>query len=229
MRVPSLTPAGILTLNRRVRRSRPEPRQFGHGSSMIVPLPRQRGHGDESANRPCDSAIDPAAAALRTDDRRRPRLRARAAADVAARLEAHRERRLDALERVLERQGDLDLDVRAPLAARLPGRPAAHAAAEQPAEQVAEVAELAEVERDALAARAEAHTAVRRAVVVVGLALLRVGEDVVGGLQLLEALLRLLVARVLVRVVLPGELAVRLLDLVGRRAPWRRRGSRRGS
>ena len=54
------------------------------------------------------------------------------------------------------------------------------------------------------------------AALVVLLALLGVGQDRVRLLHLLEALLGLLVARVLVRVVLARELAVGLLDLVGR-------------
>src|SRR5207302_1557102 len=142
-----------------------------------------------------------------------------ASADVARALEAHRQRRFDALQRVLERERDLHLDVGAALPALLLPAASAHAtAAEQPAGQVAEVAELAEIERHALPAGAEADTAVRRAVLVVRLALLRVGEDVVGGLQLLEPLLGLLVALVRVRVVLPGELPIRLLDLLRRRA-----------
>src|SRR5581483_2299117 len=125
----------------------------------------------------------------------------------------------DALQRVLERERDLDLHVGAALPSLLlPAAAADAAAAEQPAEQVAQVAELSEVERDALPARPEADAAVRRAVLVVGLPLLGVREDVVGGLQLLEPLLGVLVALVRVRVVLPGELPVRLLDLVRRRA-----------
>ena len=52
---------------------------------------------------------------------------------------------------------------------------------------------------------------------VVLLALVRVADDVVGRLDLLEALLGLRVVRVAVRVVLARELAVGLLDLVGRR------------
>src|SRR5581483_3016618 len=154
-----------------------------------------------------------AAAALRADGRRCTGLRARAVADLAGALEADGQRRLHTPERVLEGERDLDLDVRAALPA--PTAPsAAHAPAEQAAEQVAEVAELAEVEGDAFAARAEADAPVRRAVGVVRPPLVRVGEDVVGGLQLLEALLGLLVARVLVRVIAARELAVRLLDLL---------------
>src|SRR5581483_1177309 len=95
------------------------------------------------------------------------------------------------------------------------------AAAEDPSEEVAEVAEVeALAGREGEAARpagaGEASAAVRCAERVVALSLLRVGEDVVGGLHLLEALLRARVARVLVRVVLARELAVRLLDLLRR-------------
>jgi hypothetical protein len=48
---------------------------------------------------------------------------------------------------------------------------------------------------------------------IVGRALVRVGEDRVGLVGLLEAILRRAVARVLVRVVLEGQRAERLLDL----------------
>src|SRR5439155_337374 len=59
MRVPSLTPAGILTVYRLVRRSRPEPPQRGQGSSITVPLPRQRGQGCDRAKNPWLSATTP--------------------------------------------------------------------------------------------------------------------------------------------------------------------------
>src|SRR5439155_20288288 len=51
---------------------------------------------------------------------------------------------------------------------------------------------------------------------VVELPLLGVGEGVVGEGDVLEPLLRLLAPSVQIRMVLPGELAVRLLDLIGR-------------
>src|SRR4051812_17092221 len=59
MRVPSLTPAGIFTVYRFVRRSRPDPWHVAHGVSTIDPMPRQRGHGCWSANRPWDVATTP--------------------------------------------------------------------------------------------------------------------------------------------------------------------------
>src|SRR4029450_7993164 len=85
------------------------------------------------------------------------------------------------------------------------------------AEQVAEVSQIAEVEGEP-APGLEARPPVGRAPGVVLLALLRVGENVVRRLDLLEALLGILVAGVRVRVVLARELPVRLLDLVLRRA-----------
>src|SRR5436309_4423335 len=57
--VPSLTPAGIFTVYRFVLRSRPEPWQRGHGSSITVPLPRQRGHGVDSPKSPWLSILTP--------------------------------------------------------------------------------------------------------------------------------------------------------------------------
>jgi hypothetical protein len=54
------------------------------------------------------------------------------------------------------------------------------------------------------------------AVLVVGGALLRVGQDLVGFLGFLELLLGLGIVRIAVRMVLHGQLAVGLLDLVVR-------------
>ena len=90
------------------------------------------------------------------------------------------------------------------------------AAAEEPAEEIAEVAEVADVEVEAAAGLAAAACAVRTERVVL-LALLRVLQHVVRRLDLLEARLRALVARVAIRVMLARELAVRLLDLFLRR------------
>jgi len=62
---------------------------------------------------------------------------------------------------------------------------------------------------------AHGHAVVDAAVAVVAAALLRVGEDRVGLVDLLEALLRLLVAGVAVGVVLQRQAPVRGLDLGG--------------
>src|SRR5262249_27765148 len=93
-------------------------------------------------------------------------------------------------------------------------------AAEQPAEEVAEITEVEVAEVDVAEAAGAARPAVGRAERVVGLALLVVREHVVGGLDLLEPLLGLAVARIAVRAMLARELAVRLLDLVLRRVLW---------
>src|SRR5207247_7877468 len=137
-----------------------------------------------------------AAVAFRADLRRRAGLRARAVALGARRLQRDRDLRLDALERVLEGEIDLHLDVAAALGAgSSAARPAAAAAAaEDAAEEIAEVAdvEVAEVDVAAL----EAAAPVRRAEGVVLLALLRIGEQVVGALDFLESLLGRGVARI---------------------------------
>ncbi|EUA26806.1 chaperone DnaJ 2 domain protein [Mycobacterium intracellulare] len=44
-RMPSPTPAGILTLISRRARTRPSPMHWWHGSGMTTPTPRQVGHG----------------------------------------------------------------------------------------------------------------------------------------------------------------------------------------
>src|SRR6185503_15001681 len=128
--------------------------------------------------------------------------------------------RLGSAQRVIERETHLGLDVGAThrlLPRTTSGGAAAEDVAEASPEDVAEV-EVAEVDVDAAWARPRRAAAVRRAEAVVCLPLLGVREDVVRGLHLLEALLGALVPLVRVRVELARELAVRLLDLVGRRA-----------
>src|SRR5205085_783739 len=132
-----------------------------------------------------------------------------AVAGVAGELELHRHRRLHAAQRILERHAHLDLDIVPALPAALRLRTAT-AAVEETAEEISEI-EVAEVERRPARPRTAADATVRRPEAVVLLSLLRVGEDVVGALHLLEALL---VPRALVRVHLANELAVGLLDLV---------------
>src|SRR5207248_2023598 len=81
------------------------------------------------------------------------------------------------------------------------------------AEQVAEDVPEATGERAGVEASA-AEAGERAAAAVVLLALLGIREHIVGLRDLLEALLRSLVARVAVRVVLARQLAVSLLDLL---------------
>src|SRR6266508_248530 len=160
-----------------------------------------------------------ATVALGTDHRRRAGLRTGAAAFAACGRQLDRNPDLGAPERVLEGELHLDRDVVAANRLTACARPPAGPAAEDAAEQVAEIADVepAEVEVDVLPAR-PGTAAVRRAEAVVLLALRVVREHVVGGLHLLEALLRRGVAGVSVRVVLARELAIRLLDLVLRGA-----------
>src|SRR5262249_17359504 len=161
-----------------------------------------------------------AAVADRADDRRRARLGARAAADAARGRHLDRDLRLQPAQRVLEGEVHGYLEIRSTLRLSPASAAASCAAAEEAAEEVAEIAEVvvaagvAEVE----VARIEPRAAAVAAECVVLLALLRVGERVVRVLDLLELLLGGGVARVLVRVVLGGELAVGLLDLLRRRA-----------
>src|SRR4051794_7519481 len=177
------------------------------------------GLGD--GEQPLALRLDAAALAARAHLRARARLGARAVARAAALGRRDDDRNLGAIDRLGERDLRLDLEVAAGLGPRpAPATPAATAAATRPAALAAEqvgqdVAEAARVE----AAEAAALTAAGRAeaAAVVGLALVGIAQQVVGLLDLLEALLGLLVVRVAVGVVLTDQLAVGLLDLVGRR------------
>jgi len=101
-----------------------------------------------------------------------------------------------------------------------PPRPRAPAGAEHLFENIAE--DRAEIEALALerAARSAGPRGALeggRSVAVVGRALLRILQDVIGVIDVLELLLGVLVARIAVRMVLHGELAERLLEVVGAR------------
>src|SRR5919109_2201160 len=155
---------------------------------------------------------DAAAAAHRADRGRRPRLGAPPAAGRARPFELHGDLRGEPLEGVLEGQVDGDADVGAALRVRpSPRRPPAAHAPEDPAEEIVQIAEVPAPLEASAARRAREHA---RAELIVLLALLGIREDVVGPLDLLEALLGGRVSRVAVRVELPGQLAVGLLDLV---------------
>ena len=88
------------------------------------------------------------------------------------------------------------------------------APAEQAAEEIADVREREIAALEVEVARIEARASVSRTKRVVLLSLLGIGKNVVGVLHLLELLFCGSVARIAVRVVLGGKLAVRLLDVV---------------
>src|SRR5262245_20384847 len=60
MRVPSSTPAGMLTDSVRSRVSRPWPAQLPHGSEMPCPLPWQVGQVRSTVKKPWDALTAPA-------------------------------------------------------------------------------------------------------------------------------------------------------------------------
>ena len=153
--------------------------------------------------------------AIRARARRGSGLGAAAATDVAGGLDLHRNADLNTRERVLEGDPNARLEIGAALGPRSTGTLASTEEGAKAAEDVRQVAQVDVLE--AHAARPEAPCGAVRPEAVVRLSLLRVGEDVVGGLHVLEPLLRGRVARVAVRVQLARELAVRLLDLVVRR------------
>ena len=188
-------------------------RLVNHGAGAVAARARLR-----DREQALTLGLDAAALALRADLRLRAGLGARAATGRARRGGRHRQRDLRALHRLCERDRDLGLQVAAALLARpaSPGR-RARPATEEVGQDVAEAADV-EAEAGALAGRAARPAAAHpeHAAAVVLLALLRVAQDVVGRLDLLEALLGLLVAGIAVRVVLARQLAVGLLDLLGR-------------
>src|SRR5262249_8400932 len=59
MRVPSSTPAGMLTESARSRVTRPEPEQDGQGLSMTWPRPWQAGQVRSSVKKPLAGRVRP--------------------------------------------------------------------------------------------------------------------------------------------------------------------------
>ena len=201
---------------------RPSPRHFVHGVVMTcaeTAAPRARAARHHLAEHALAHPPDlTRAVALGARDRLRALPGAGAAALVAALRDAHVDRDLVAEHRLLERDRDRDLHVLA--AGRTAGAapPAAEraAAAEERLEDVAQptaAEQVVHVRHPGLAADA------RLAETVVAGALLVVGEHGVGPRDLLEALGRVRVVGVGVGMQLAGPLAVRLLEVVGRRRP----------
>ena len=128
----------------------------------------------------------------------------------------HRERHLGATDRLVEAQRHLGLEVAAPRLTRLAAAHAtlstAAAGATPPTEQVRD--DVAEAAAERARVKAAGEVAERSRAAVIRLALVGVRQDVVRLRDPLEALLRLLVALVAVRVILARELAVGLLDLL---------------
>ena len=144
-------------------------------------------------------------------------LRAGAVARRARRGERHRDRDLRSLHGLVEGDVHLGLQVAATLGPVRPAATRGSTGAEQVGQDVADPSEPAEAAARAGPEGARIEATEDPAAGVVSLALLRVGEDVVGLLDLLEALLGRLVTGVAVGVVLARELPVGLLDLVRRR------------
>src|SRR5579875_418408 len=153
----------------------------------------------------------PGAAAGRAVDRLRSRLGAGAVARIAGAQGRHADLRLAAFESFLEGYLEVVAEVVAAIGAAV-GAAAAHHRAEHLFE---DVGKAAGVEAE-IAASAAALLESRVAEAIVSRALLLVLQDVVGLVDVLELLLRHLVARVAVRVILHGELSERLLDVVAR-------------
>src|SRR5437879_353414 len=199
--LPALAPPGDLQPHRPVRRRHRDGRA-----------------ADRLADR--DRHLDGEVLAVAVEERVRPDLhdevevarRGAAAPDAALALHAH-------ARAVAHPGGNLDRD----LLALLDRAGAAAAEAEALERSLAAEGEAVPALGPALVLagtrRIEPGLQALQAELVVELALARVREDVVRDRDLLEALLGLLVPRVQVGVVLAGEPAVRLLYLVGARAP----------
>src|SRR6185312_13650446 len=165
-------------------------------------------HGEEALLR-ADAA---GAAAGRAIDRLRSCFRAAAVTGITRRERRHADLRLASFESFLER----DLEIVAEIAAaiiRAAATAAAHHRAEHLLEDVGEAAGAAEAE---IAAAATALFESGMAEAVVSGALLIVLQDVIGLVNILEAVLGLFVARIAVGMILHGELTERLLDVVAR-------------
>ncbi len=231
--LPSWMPAGMRTTYLTVRRCLPRPvavgaRVLDHDAGAAAAR-AGLGEGEEALVLRAHAA----AVALRAHRRAGARRRARAGAGRARRRRARRgifsctpvrassNDRLTAVSRSGPRSG------RDAGAAPPPRPPRARPKRSPSRSEMSKPRGLRVVAEAARVELLAAHAALG-AELVVGLALLDVGEGAVGGGDLLEPLLGLLVARVGVGVVLARQLAVGLLDLVLGGVPRGRRAPRRG-
>ena len=206
--MPSSTPAGMFTDSVRSRVTRPEPVQDGHGSSITWPRPWQPGQVRSSVKKPCAWRMRPAPLQCGQVFGLEPVLAPVPEQDSQATDVGSRTWAVLPLIRLLEADLHVVAEVGAALAAVAAAAGAAHA--EDALEQVGEGG--AEVRAEAVAAaRALLERGVAEA--VIGRALVRVLEDLVGLVDLLEAVLAVLVAGIAVRVPLHGKLAERGLEL----------------
>ncbi len=217
---PFSTPAGMVTSMVRTRLpTRPAPRQVLQGSTTMRPVPWQlRARPlDGDGQHPLLEAHPPPPAARRARRRRGAGRRARAGAALAG-LDALVLDLLGAAERRLL-EGDADLLLQDPAVAHLDAE-----RAQQVPEEAVDV-EVGHVERHApegvarLPGAAAGAPERRLAVAIERGPLLRIAEDLVRRVDLFEAGVRAVVARVLVRVMERGLAAKRALDLVLRRRP----------
>ncbi len=210
MRVPSSTPAGMLTESVRSRVTRPEPAQDGHGLSITWPRPWQVGQVRSSVKKPWAWRMRPAPPQVGQVFGLRAGLGAGAGAGLAGDRGRNAHLRGLAGEGLLEADLHVVAQVGAALAAGAAAAPAA-AHAEQIVEDVGEG--RGEVGAEAAGAAGPAVLEGGMAEAVIGGALLGVLQDLVGLVDLLEAVLAVLVAGIAVGMPLHGELAERGLEL----------------
>src|SRR5215471_1988254 len=170
-------------------------------------------------------ALPTSTLAVRADPRHRAGLGAGAVADRTWALTGQSQRHGGAVDRIAERQRGLRLHVRAAPGPALRGAAATEDPAEHVAEPVAGLARAAEQVTQVEPAEPAAGPAggrhpEQRACLVVLLALLLIGQHVVRLGDLLEALFSPRIPLVRVGMVLPREVAVRLLYLSWLRGLW---------
>ena len=225
MRVPSSTPGGMLTESVRSLVMRPEPWQLWQGSSIVSPRPWQFGQVRSMVKKPWLARTLPWPPQVGQVVGLVPAWAPDARACFTGNAGRHADLRGLAGVGFDERDLEVVAQVGAALArgALALAAPAAHELAEQVVEDVGHRG--GEVGPEAAAAAA---AAVERGMpeVVVGRALLRVLQDLVGLVDLLEAQLGARVAGIAVGMEFLGEPPVSRLQLLLARAPGNARGSR---